>query len=273
MAYGMLCFILLLMAMAYGNNLVYGVCFYLTVMGLGLARSINDNVNNCRIESVLAHEIFAGGPQKIQIQIRNVSNESLRQLELRLARKESPVTVNLQPHETKLVELLWTPPHRGYLQAPAVRLNSPYPSALFNAWKVKRFKDSVIAYPALKGQKNYPEAARASSESIGVLREIRDYKPGDSPRRIHWRSLAKNGQLRTMVHENQEGQSCYFNWDQVQGLKLEEKLSQLALWLHLAHKNGQPWTLKLPQHEFDSGHGTQAYHAALKHLALWQESA
>ncbi|MFN8791771.1 MAG: hypothetical protein ACK5Y2_10000, partial [Bdellovibrionales bacterium] len=147
MAYGTLCFILLLMAMAYGNNLVYGVCFYLTVMGLGLARSINDNVNNCRIESVVAHEIFAGGPQKIQIQVRNMSNEPLRQLELRLSRKEVPVTFHLHPNETKLVEMLWTPSQRGYMQAPPVRLNSPYPSGLFNAWKVKRFKESIIIYP------------------------------------------------------------------------------------------------------------------------------
>lgn len=261
------------MGMAYANNLVYVVCFYLTVMGLGLARSINDNVNEARIEAITSQEIFAGAPQKLQVQIRNDSKNKLHHLELRLDKKSDPTIFEIGPQESKVVEVLWTPPKRGHNKAPSLRLNSQFPSGLFNAWKIKKFTDEIIVYPALTGQKNYPDTAQSPHESIGVLREIRDYKPGDSPRRIHWRSLAKNGQLRTMVHESQDGQSCHFAWEQLGNMKLEDKLSQLALWLHQAQTNSQSWTLTLPDHEYSSLAGTQSYHAALKALALWKETA
>lgn len=259
------------MGMAYANNMVYAICFYLTVMGLGLARKINDNVDKARIEGLSAQEIYAGLPQKLNVHIRNETNQKLHRLELRLERKSDPVVFDLEPEESKVVEILWTPPKRGYVKPPKLRLNSQFPGGMFNAWKVKKNLEDILVYPALSGQKSFPENVHALSESIGVLREIRDYKPGDSPRRIHWRSLAKNGQLRTMVHENQDGQSCYFSWDQISSLRLEEKLSQLSLWLHQAQHNDQSWTLRLPDQEFNSISGHQAYHAALKELALWKD--
>ncbi len=255
--------------MAYGNNLVYIVCFYITVMGMGLAKWANENVSAIRIESCNANDSFAKLSGKIDVQVRNNNPNKRYNLFLTTDKKAPGTMFHLNAEEIKSIEVPWTPTRRGRVPTPHIQLSSQYPSNLFEAWKVRKSADFIIVYPEPKGQLHFPEAVYANKDSLGVLKEIRDYKPGDSPKRIHWRSLAKNKQLRTLVHESNEGRACHFEWSQVSHLNFEESLSQLTLWLKTAQAKGHPWTLQLPQSRFSSSDGHESYSKALEYLALW----
>ncbi len=269
MAYGSLCFILLLMGMAYGNNLVYVVCFYLTTMGLAMAKLTNDHIDHIVIEKSYIKDAFAESDQIVYVLIRNTTQQVLKQVEIKIANQKNAVRLDLRPDEAQTVEVLWSPTKRGIQPLPRIRIQSSYPAGMFQAWKILRSKEDVIIYAAKRGQKEFPQAGASSQDSIGILKEIREYQPGDSPKRIHWRSLAKSNQLRTLLHEGNENQICHLNWDSVRDLALESRLEQLTLWITQAHGLGSPWELKLPTKEFNSNN-KNAFRLALTELANWE---
>lgn len=257
------------MGMAYANNLVYIVCFYLTVMGLALAKSNNDQVDEAFIENVYIKDAYAEADQILYVVVKNTSSEVLRQIEVLISKKKYIATIDLKPNESQTVEILWTPLKRGLQKMPNVRLQSSYPAGLFRAWKILKGQEDIVIYAARKGLKQFPESSFAAHDSVGVLKEIRDYQAGDSPKRIHWRSLAKNAQLRTLIHEGNEGQVCSLDWNLVQNLPLETRIEQLTTWISIAEIEGVPWHLKLPHLEYDSLNPNAAK-SALTELAMWK---
>ncbi len=269
MAYGSLCFILLLMGMAYGNNLVYVVCFYLTTMGLAMAKLTNDHVHHVVIEKSFIKDAFAESDQIVFVVVRNTTQQTLKQVEIKVSGQKNVVRVDLKPDESQTVEILWTPEKRGSQPLPRIRIQSSYPAGMFQAWKILKSKEDVVIYPAKRGQKDFPQAGASSQDSVGILKEIREYQPGDSPKRIHWRSLAKSNQLRTLLHEGNENQICRLNWDHVSHLAVESRLEQLTLWISQAQGLGSPWELKLPNREYNSNN-TNAFRLALTELANWK---
>ncbi len=270
MTYGLLCFVLLLMAMIHGHNLVYAVCFYTTVMGLSLAKMINDSVEAVTIESIAIKPSFANEETIALVKIHNKSSKFLQEIVLTLGHSKEPqLSLNLKPKEVRTVDLIWKPTQRGLQLLPRLRISSRSPSGLFAAWKLCQEEKKFVVYPERQGKKEYPKSSLEAPDVIGVLREIRDYKPGDSPKRIHWRSLAKNQKVRTLVHEGNEGQTCHLNWDQVSHLNSEAKLQQLTLWIDIAESQQILWDLTMPRIQFSSSE-PQGAEKALSFLALFQ---
>jgi uncharacterized protein (DUF58 family) len=262
------------MAMAYGNNLVFIVCFTLTIMGMTLARAVNSTVDNLSILDILAHDVFAENRQKLQLTVQNKTHHELMELRAYFKGQENNfVEFNLGQKEIITVEVPYDFKKRGFNNLPRLMLESSYPSGLFRAWKVFKKSEDVLVYPARVGQKDFPQNSTQQENSLGLIREIRDYKPGDSPKRIHWRSLAKNKQLRTLVYEGDEGKKCYFNWVEIKHLPTEEALSQIALWISTAEKQNYNWTLELPHKTILSELDPRRYDKALKVLALWEKDS
>lgn len=239
-------------------------------MGLAIAKLTNDHVDSVLIESVYAKDVFAETNQTLFVVIKNNSRRHLKEIEVRISRKKEIIQTDLKPSESKAIELFWTPLQRGDQKFPTIRVQSSYPAGLFGAWKIKKSSELITVFPARLGNKEFPSSSFIAKDSVGVLREIRDYKPGDSPKRIHWRSLAKNNQLRTLIHEGNEGQVCHLNWAQVSHLPLEAKLQQLSLWISLADTQQIPWNIQLKGVEYDSTDNF-AFQRVMKELSGWKE--
>jgi uncharacterized protein (DUF58 family) len=259
-----------MIAMAYGNNLVFIVCFALTCMGMTLARAVNNNMDAIQILSVDAAHLFAENDQKIQVTLINQSKNSIKEIEISVKQKKVNLQNPLQmgAKQTVVFDVPWNIQNRGYVKIPTIIVSSKYPSGLFNAWKIFKSSNKTLVYPARKGQTHFPNHVSAQQESLGLIREIRDYKPGDSPKRIHWRSLAKNQQLRTLVHEGDDGRKCELNLKDLNHLNFEDQLSQLSLWLHLAETHSYDWKLILGNKIHDSKVDPHIYYQAMNDLAL-----
>lgn len=260
------------MAMAYGNNLVFVVCFSLTCMGMVLAKHINQTIENVQIVSADIKIGFAEPHQYISVLITNKSQEPLEDLIISTREKNSIIVkTRLNPFESQLVEYPWSIPKRGYQKIPTIIVSSEFPSGLFHAWKVLKSDKKILAYPARKGNPRFPIFNSQAQDSVGVIREIRDYRAGDSPKRIHWRSLAKNKQLRTLVHDSESDRSCQFRWEDTSALDIESRLSQLSLWIDTAEKNNFDWKLQLPGQSFERHLKPEAFQQALTALAVWEK--
>ncbi len=98
-----------------------------------------------------------------------------------------------------------TPAKRGYLRFEHICLLRPDPFGLFNAVCRLSAPESLLVLPKryavprlrMPGQRKYQPGGISMASSVGDSQEVlslRDYRPGDSPRKIHWRSWAKTGE-------------------------------------------------------------------------------
>jgi uncharacterized protein (DUF58 family) len=101
-------------------------------------------------------------------------------------------------------------PRRGRYTYSGFRLSTKFPFALFRKSRLVERKTEVIVFPQLAqlGHAMAPRARVAGLEAQGRrgrqgdFHGLREYRDGDDPRDIHWRSTAKTG--RTLVREHEE---------------------------------------------------------------------
>jgi len=105
------------------------------------------------------------------------------------------------------------PARRGHLRFAAVEIARPDPFGLFKACVTVPAPGSVLILPrrypvprlALPGRRRYQRGGVSLTTSVGDSEEfaaLRDYRPGDPLRRVHWRSLARLG--KPVVKEYQD---------------------------------------------------------------------
>ncbi|HMP83631.1 MAG TPA: DUF58 domain-containing protein [Verrucomicrobiota bacterium] len=97
-----------------------------------------------------------------------------------------------------------TPLRRGVLRLEGLTVASADPLGLFRGFSMVTLPQSVLILPkryplspvALPGTLKYQEGGVAMASNVGRSEEfvsLRDYRRGDPPRHIHWRSWAKTG--------------------------------------------------------------------------------
>lgn len=101
-------------------------------------------------------------------------------------------------------------PRRGRYSYSGFRLSTKFPFALFRKSRMVEMTTEVIVFPQLAqlGHAAPPRARVAGVEAQGRkgrqgdFHGLREFRDGDDPRDIHWRSTAKAG--RTLVREHEE---------------------------------------------------------------------
>ncbi|HEY2746078.1 MAG TPA: DUF58 domain-containing protein [Polyangia bacterium] len=101
-------------------------------------------------------------------------------------------------------------PRRGRYTYSGFRLSTKFPFALFRKSRLVDLPTEVIVFPQLAqlGHAAPPRARVAGLEAQGRkgrqgdFHSLREFREGDDPRDIHWRSTAKAG--RTLVREHEE---------------------------------------------------------------------
>ncbi len=119
--------------------------------------------------------------------------------------------IDLRPNANQRITMEITPLRRGLIQLNDLRVLLPDPFGLFQRCRKieaptatltvlpQRFRLPAIELP---GGAAYQVAGEANTNSIGTSGEfvgLRDYRPGDPLRQIHWRSWARTG--RPIVKE------------------------------------------------------------------------
>ena len=122
-------------------------------------------------------------------------------------------TPAVAPGGVAVIDLVLTPRHRGRLSLHGVQLSSTDPLGLVRSRQLLGASGELLVLPRryrlpaidLPGSARYQAGGVAQSSSIGESEEfvaLRDYRRGDSPRHIHWRSWARTGKL--IVREYQD---------------------------------------------------------------------
>ncbi len=115
----------------------------------------------------------------------------------------APIAVDYIAEKSEIEsQIMLTPLRRGYLYFEKTRLAQIDPLGLFQSQKIFKNKDKLLILPKLyktpalnmQGKKTYQQGGVNNASSIGESQEfisLRDYRPGDPIRSIHWKSYAK----------------------------------------------------------------------------------
>ena len=134
---------------------------------------------------------FIGYPRLVNI-IQKLRGGSISPIAVDYIAEQSDIEANIQ----------LTPLRRGYLYFEKTRLAQADPLGLFQAQKSFNHKDKLLVLPKLykapklnfHGKRTYQQGGVNNASAVGDSQELislRDYRPGDPLRSIHWRSYAK----------------------------------------------------------------------------------
>ncbi|MCT7952167.1 DUF58 domain-containing protein [Ancylothrix sp. C2] len=120
---------------------------------------------------------------------------------------------SLAPHSKTEIVLEIKPTHRGVIRLTGLTVARSDPFGLWNAYKTISLPQSLLILPKLyhvppiqlPGSRRYQSGGIALASSVGdseEFRSLREYRPGDPLRKIHWKSWAKVG--KPIVKEEQD---------------------------------------------------------------------
>ena len=119
----------------------------------------------------------------------------------------------IPPRDETRIDAVLLPLRRGYLRFSDIRIARPDPLGLFRGLQRHEKPASLLVLPRLyrvprirlEGRRRYQRGGMSLASAVGDSQEflsLREYRPGDPLRSIHWRSFARLG--KPVVKEFQD---------------------------------------------------------------------
>jgi uncharacterized protein (DUF58 family) len=134
----------------------------------------------------------------------------------------------------------------------------------------------VIVYPKPDRLAGTPPAQsrNASEEGIPIAGDeefnmLRVYRPGDAPKLIAWKALAREQGLLTKEFSASASSELWLDWEEARAAGAEARLSILCHWTLQAERFGQSYGLRLPGKSIKPARGEAHRTRCLEALALF----
>lgn len=280
LSFGTLAFVLLAMAIGYGNNILYFFVFLLISMGLTTAVVTNKNIEKLSINDLKFEKLFAEEKNSLSVFIENKDKaEPLWDLIFYLAEKKENTNLVGELQATNKLVLSWTPQKRGLQRLPRITAESRFPFKMLRAWKHFDRADKVIIFASRKGQEELPPQPgdrsgdqQGRTESEGLFRDYREFQKNDAPSRIDWRRSLKHGKQLVKNYEQGGDQHIFLNWEMSSFAgSFEDRVSQMSLWVSICHERNISFSLKIGSFETELSDTRQHYWACMEKIALLTE--
>lgn len=165
------------------------------------------NVRNIEARLVTPPEVFEGETMPVQIDLLNRGRWPRYFFKLTGDLLDEPLSIgSLPPGKTARFNSPYRCSKRGFYQQASLSLRSGFPFGIFYRESKSSCPTNLLVYPTYTEISSFP-LLEAASYPGDVLHErrakgvgydylgIREYRPGDSLRAVHWRSSARRGQL------------------------------------------------------------------------------
>lgn len=171
---------------------------------------------------------------------------------------------------------------RGWFAAPRIRLSTCFPLGLLRAWSIWYPDTQVLVYPRPETDAPpLPIADRLQTDGYGLtgtddFAGIRVYRPGDTPRQLAWRHIARTdvdagAALISKHFESSSMSDLVLDFNHLPtSLAVELRLSRMTHWILEAESRGLPYGFKLGATRLDPGFGPEHRQVCLRALALYE---
>jgi len=272
--YALTVFTMLVGSMNYNNSLGLALTFLLTGVGLVAMHHCHRNLQGIVISGVQASEVFAGDRLALTVGCENPTAVPRHGLQFQCDAESAGLDI-LEARGRGLATIHLPTTTRGVLRPERLLVNTRFPFGLFRAWSWFYLPLEAVVYPRAHGSQRPPasigpdhaglEAQRRGEDDF---RGFRSYHPGDSPKHIAWKALARGAPLLVKEHAGASGAPLMFELEQVEGSDLERRLSQIARWIVDAEHQARAFGLSLPGAHLAPATGAAQRRRCLTALAL-----
>ena len=274
--FSLLLFVLLLAAINYENGLIYALTFWLASMAMISMLHTHRNLLGLKISAGPCAPVFAGETARFTLVLKNELAIPRQGLSV-LVGKNEVGRIDLEAGEQGSVTLPASTHRRGYKDIPPVELSTNYPIGLLYTWSRKiKLNHQCLVYP--KPAPSRPIIGGIDNEQkreLGTRAEgddfvgVREYQFGDSPRHVDWKAAARGQGIQTKRFGGDARSIVWLDWDALEGIDTETRLSQLCRWVIDAEAEGMIYGLRLPGQQIQPASGEAHRHRCLEALALF----
>ena len=229
-----------------------------------------------RVES--AKPTFAGDEVFLPVEIMNASRSTRYGIEVVLpdADKTRERVDSIPRKSASRLTLRFASYHRGEHKIENLDLTSCYPLGFVRASRRYVTNQTYLVYPKPAGNSQLPTNHSRFADNAGQqgiehgddFAGVRDYMPGESQRHIDWKAVARGQPLMTKEFAAETKGSVSLDFFELRVANVEEKLSQLTLWVIEAERARQPYGLRLPGIKISPAIGQMHFHSCLRALSL-----
>src|SRR5262245_33066454 len=270
-----------------GNNLLYLMESLLLALVIVSGVMSEQTLRGVRVTPLVPDQVFAGQAVMLGAIVRNTKRYlPARSIALETADGARVIAFPwLGPGVESVAAWPHAFPRRGRQQLPGLRLTTRFPFGLFaKRGRVEFLQREVIVFPApapsaARHLRVAPAGGGATARRRGRghgLHDLREYRPGDDPRLIHWRVSARTG---TTIVREMEAEATADVRIVLRGTgahnpeRLERGLSEAAGLVLYGLAGGAVVSLTGPGLAVPPGRGRDHAHRILTALALYTAAA
>lgn len=273
MIFAVIAFVMMLGAMNYNNNLGFALTFLLGAVGIVSIHHCHHNLALLRVSALGAEPVFAGETWQFRFRLQNQRPDTRWQIRLNWDGDSHDACVDLDAANHVVVELPLDSPGRGLHAVPRLRVATCYPLGLFASWSWLNLDLNGLAYPRPAARADGLAAGDPARDGLDATGEddyagMRQWRPGDSPRRIAWKALARTGQKLVHEYRGGAGAPVWIDWDSEPDGDDERRIARLTRRVLDATATGTDFGLRVPGVIVPPDQGMEQRHRCLRALAL-----
>jgi uncharacterized protein (DUF58 family) len=235
------------------------------------------NVQGITLRAEPIKTAFAGDPLTVHLIASTQTTRAHPGIRARAASASATTLfAEITPAQSQRAELVMTAGGRGKHDHIDVQLSTLFPLGFFTARRRITVRQPHTVYPRPAGNLPLPRSVLPAKNRRAGLRIVgddfagtRSYQPGESQRHIDWKAAARGQPLLIKQWAGEADQMLQLDWNDLEGMEVEARLSQLARWVLLSEKGGTSYGLRLPSATLAPSRGDAHFHECLRALALY----
>jgi uncharacterized protein (DUF58 family) len=286
LSFGLLLALLFIASLNYNLAMGYALTFLLAACAMVDMHMCFRNLAYLRLSCSRALAAHAGEQVRFEVRLDNPGRHERYAIRIGFAGADwlaRAQAIDIPANGSRQVALEAPARERGWLDAPRLKLQTAFPLGLVRAWSYWQPQARALVYPQPEAHPApLPCADAARDDAIGSggqddFAGVRPYQPGDNPRRLAWRHIARLGESGILVSKHFEGGAAselrLDYGDMPASMDREARLSRMTRWIIEAETRSLPYAFSLGELHRPAALGGAHREACLRALALYGKPA